>query len=302
MSRLSRLLALLLLLSLLASCGEGEPNDSTQAATPPARVAVLFSSLAEVWQAAGGTVAVTVGESVTRGLVPRGTPLVDSGAGKTVNTELLLAERPDLVVYSPDIPAGVKAAEAAERAGIATLALRVESFSDYAAAIRTAAALTGSDAALARISDEEAAIAALLASDRARVARGRSMLFIRAGQSASSTKAKRSEDHFAAAMLGELGLRNIADEASVLLDTLSPEAILASDPDYIFFSLMGDEAGARANIEAMLARPEWQALSAVREGRTVILPRELFHYKPCARWREAYAYLIDILNLKEETP
>ena len=59
---------------------------------------------------------------------------------------------------------------------------------------------------------------------------------------------------------------------------------------------MGDEEGARRHVEAMLQRPEWQTLSAVREGRVLILPRELFHYKPCARWEEAYSYLISALE------
>lgn len=290
-----RLLSLLLLVTLLASCGQGAPTD-TETATPPTRVAVLFSSLVEVWQAAGGEVTITVGESVARGLVPEGTLLVDSGAGKTVNTELLLAAQPDLIVYSPDIPAGVKAAKTAARAGIRTLPLRVESFADYLAAIETAAAITGDRDAISRALEADAAIRAMLASEKATAARDKSVLFIRAGQTAASTKAKRAEDHFAAAMLGELGLCNIADEAPLLLDGLSTEAILASDPDYIFFSMMGDETGARKNIDSLLSRPEWQRLTAVREGRCIILPRELFHFKPCSRWEEAYAYLIDAIS------
>lgn len=298
MKRLARLLSLLLLLPLLFSCHGSHPED-TEAAAPPSRVAVLFSSLAEVWQEAGGRVAITVGESVTRGLVPPGTPLVDGGAGKTINEELLLSYRPDLVVYSPDIPAQVKAAATAEKAGIATLALRVESFSDYGTAIRMATAVTKNTEAVANCERLAAEIEEILTAKRPEI-EGKTLLFIRAGQTAASTKAKRGEDHFAAAMLGELGLCNIAEEAPLLLDTLSTEAILAADPDYIFFSLMGDEEGARANVNTLLSRPEWQALTAVKEGRAFILPRALFHYKPCARWGEAYRYLIDALE--EEMP
>ncbi len=67
----------------------------------PEKVAVLFSSLADVWQTAGGEVAITVGESVERGFVPEGTPLVDGGAGKTINQELLLSYEPDFVICRP---------------------------------------------------------------------------------------------------------------------------------------------------------------------------------------------------------
>ena len=286
-----RILAALLLISMLAtlpSCGEAPAPT----AAPPTRVAVLFSSLCEVWQAAGGTVSITVGESVERGLVPEGTPLVDAGAGKQIHTERLLAERPDLVVFSLDVPAQVEAAALCEQVGIRTLGLRVESFTEYLAAVRTAVTYTGEEGALLALSALEAEVASLLLDFEAQ---GTRILFVRAGSSASSTKAKATGDHFAAGMLAELGCHNIADEAPLLLDTLSAEAILTADPDAIFFSMMGDEAASRANIESLLARPEWQALTAVCEGRVYILPRNLFHFKPCARYAEAYRYLMSCL-------
>ena len=43
------LLSLLLLLSMLVSCGAKEPASTTATATPPTRVAVLFSSLVEAY-------------------------------------------------------------------------------------------------------------------------------------------------------------------------------------------------------------------------------------------------------------
>ena len=285
----SILLTLILTIVSLLSCHQAHEEPS---ATPPTRVAVLFSSLCEVWQAAGGRVAITVGESVERGLVPVDTPLVDQGAGKTVNTELLLAARPDLVVYSPDIPAQVEAAALCEAAGIDTLPLRVESFPDYVEAIRKAADITKDPDAVAAVERMAEKIDAIKANVPEK---GKAVLFVRAGSTQSSTKAKRSVDHFAAAMLTELGCRNIADEAPLLIDTLSTEAILSADPAHIFFSLMGDEAAARANISALLARPEWQAMSAVAQGRVTILPRELFHFKPCGRYADAYRFLFDAL-------
>ena len=290
--RLSALFLLILSLISLSAC-DRQAEDSDPSATPPTRVAVLFSSLCEVWQAAGGTVAITVGESVERGLVQEGIPLVDSGAGKSINTERLLAERPDLIVYSPDIPAQVAAAELCAAAGIDTLPLRIETFPDYVEALKKAAAITKSTDAVAVAEEMRAAIDAFKASTPGSE---KTVLFVRAGSTASSTKAKRSEDHFAAAMLSELGCSNIADSASLLVDTLSTEAILEADPDCIFFSLMGSEEAARANVEAILARPEWQALRAVKNGNVTILPRELFHYKPCGRYVQAYAFLADALT------
>ena len=55
----------------------------------PTRVAVLFSSFAQVWELAGGKVDITVGESVERGFASQDAVLVDGGAGKTINSEAL---------------------------------------------------------------------------------------------------------------------------------------------------------------------------------------------------------------------
>lgn len=295
MKAVLRLSALLLLLPLLFSCVPSEAGSHTTAA-PPKRVAVLFSSLCEIWQEAGGTVAITVGESVERGIIRGDVTLVDRGAGKAIHTELLIASAPELVIYSPDIPAQVTAAELCERAGIPTLPLRVESFADYCAAVATAVAITGRDEALPATEAARAEVTRLLCSEASERVKGETFLFIRAGQTAASTKVKRSEEHFAAGMLTELGLVNIADSTPAILGTLSTEAILAADPDCLFFSLMGDAEGATAGVMQLLSRPEWQALRAVRLGRVYILPRELFHFKPCARWPEAYAYLLNALD------
>jgi ABC-type Fe3+-hydroxamate transport system substrate-binding protein len=124
----------------LWGCGGGEEAELPQ---EPKRVAVLFSSLAEMWQDAGGEVAITVGESVSRGIVGAGVPLVDGGAGKTVNVELLLSLAPDLVILSEDIPAQRDAAKILRRAGIAVLACHVETLSDYLSLFGVMTELTG---------------------------------------------------------------------------------------------------------------------------------------------------------------
>lgn len=126
-----------------------------------------------------------------------------------------------------------------------------------------------------------------------------SILFVRAGSSARYTKAKTADTHFACRMLDELGTTNIADTAPVLLDGLSTEEILLADPDFIFYTTMGDEKSGVAYMESLLADPVWSTLSAVRGGRVYQLPKDLFQYKPNARWDEAYAYLSSLLYGEE---
>ena len=63
---------------------------------------------------------------------------------------------------------------------------------------------------------------------------------------------------------------------------------------------MGNEEAARAHMESVLQAPAWQALSAVKNGRVFYLPRELFQYKPNAKWDLAYEYLIGIVYEQEK--
>ena len=81
-----------------------------------------------------------------------------------------------------------------------------------------------------------------------------------------------------------------------LLEDLSMETILAEDPDYIFVTTMGDSQKAIDALKAGIeSNPAWGSLSAVQNGRYLILPKDLFHYKPNARWGESYEALLHIL-------
>ncbi len=263
-------------------------------AKKPQTTAVLFSSFAEMWRDAGGSIAVTVGESITRGFADADTPLVDAGAGKQINAEVLVSYAPQLVLCTSDIPAQVQTAALLTSADIAAACFSVECFSDYLRVYEIFCALQDNRAAFDAAAAQGEQIDALLSALPQTEVPPR-ILFLRAGTSARATKAKRAEDHFAAGMLAALGCENIADAAPVLLDGISQEAVLAQNPDAIFVSLMGEEAAARAYFETMLAGEAWQSLDAVREGRVYLLPKALFHHKPNGRWYEAYAFLYEVL-------
>lgn len=267
----------------------------------PERVAVLFSSFAQLWQLAGGTVAVTVGESVERGFVPEGTPLVDDGAGKKIDLERLLIEEPDFVICSGDIAAQAETAKTLMELNIPAAQFVIESFSDFLDVLKICTAITGDEAAFERYGTaQKQEIDTILTENSFESI---DILFIRAGSSARSVKAKTSEDHFAAEMLKELGTHNIADDSlledAVVSDTLSIEYILQEDPDYIFFTAMGDEEASRSFVQEMLQEDTWKSLTAVKAGHYTFLEKELFHFKPNGRWAEAYKTLADLLNAIE---
>ena len=71
---------------------------------------------------------------------------------------------------------------------------------------------------------------------------------------------------------------------------------LIINPDFIFISTMGKEEAAIAYMDSLFSDSAWQELDAVKNGKYAYLPKELFQYKPNARWYEAYEYLADLLN------
>lgn len=261
----------------------------------PKTVAVLTSSLADLWITAGGRVTITVAETVERGFADLDVVLVDDGAGKTVNLELLIASKPDFVLYSAELPGQVACADALRAAGIPAAGVCVETFDDYLQLLKICTDIVRNEAAYqthgtqlqTRVND----FIELGCSKQSQP----KILFVRAGSSAKYTKAKTADNHFVCKMLAELGTVNIADTAPILLDGLSLEAVLMEDPDIIFFTAMGDEAAGAAYMQSLLADPVWQTLTAVKTGRVHQLPKDLFQYKPNARWDEAYDYLMELL-------
>ncbi len=298
-----RLIALLGAMLLLTACtAPAQPEsgysftDSTGAVVSleetPQKVAVLFSSYAEVWTLAGGTVGVTVGESVERGFVPQETPLVDGGAGKTVDMERLLAEEPDFVIGSADIPAQVEACEAAAQAGIPAALFQVDTLEDYLSMLKICTDITGNAQAYQTYGTQVAEdVQKILRKVQAVQSEPKKILFIRAGSQYSATKAKRAPENFVCIMLEELGAYNIADEAQVLLDGLSLEEILLQDPDCIFLTTMGQEEAAVSYIQTLFSQDGWKDLTAVKNEQYIFLNKELFHYKPNAKWAQAYRLL-----------
>jgi ABC-type Fe3+-hydroxamate transport system substrate-binding protein len=75
-------------------------------------------------------------------------------------------------------------------------------------------------------------------------------------------------------LLQVLRLDNIANEAQTPWPSLSREALLARDPDFILMQEPEDPAAVaafRKRIEGLGQDPMWGRLSAIRQGRLVIL-------------------------------
>ncbi len=299
-------LAIVMMLAFtLTACGAPRKSAAAQGYTftdalgrtvtveSPEKVAALQGSYADVWQLAGGTLyAVTEDAYVERDL---GLPsdIVNLGSMKSPSIEQAIAAGVDFMILSSKIADHVAMREALEAAGINCAYFEVETFDDYWHLLDVCTNITGrrdlyetnGTAVRARI---DAAI------EDAKGKESPKVLFIRAFSTGAKAK---GSDNMTGQMLKDLGCINIADSDSGLLEEVSMEKIIKEDPDFIFVATMGasDEKALAGIQESLIANPAWAGLTAVKNDRYVVLPKDLFHYKPNARWGESYEMLAEIL-------
>lgn len=263
------------------------------------RVVCLYGSYSETWLLAGGELIGVTEDAVSDHdlALPEETAIV--GTVKEPNAEVILSLEPDLVILSLDIAAQQDMKQVLENAGLVCLNFRMDTFEEYAFMMEQFCGVTGRkdryEEYVTRVAEQIEAVKARAA---AREEEGPDVLLIRAYS--TGIKAK-TDDELAGVILKELGCHNIADDHPSMLEDLSMEEVIESDPDYIFVTTMGSEEKALAYLDSLIAaNPAWQELEAVKNGRNVVLPKELFHYKPNHRWGESYEYLAGILFGKEE--
>lgn len=257
----------------------------------PKKVVALMGSYAETWLLAGGTLAGTTSDAIDERKLDLGEDVQIVGTVKEPNLEQVLALSPDFVILSTDIQGHVKAGSTLEAAGIPHAYFKVELFSDYLSMLQRFTEITGREdlyesngLAVQRQIDE------VLSS---RPAEHPTVLFIRAFSTGAKAK---GDDNMTGAMLKDLGADNIAARHASLLEEISMEEIIAEDPDFILVTTMGGtEEALTAFMESVQQNPAWNKLSAVKNDRYIVLPKDLFHYKPNARWGEAYEELAKIL-------
>ncbi|MGX8700476.1 ABC transporter substrate-binding protein [Caproiciproducens sp.] len=313
MKAAGKIMAFVLGLCLLCGCGTTGLNTANSSRPPssgavtftddlgvrvtvdrPKKTAVLSASYADAWQLAGGSVAAYTDDA--KDTIPIKEDMLNLGKLNTPNVESMIADKIDFAILSGTISEHVKLKDTLESAGIKTAYFKVETFEDYAKMMKTLTDITGrADLYQKNVSDLQAEI-------RKQIARADgshpTVLFLRAYS--TGVKAKGS-DSMTGKMLKDLGCVNIADQKGSLPDNLSMEAIVAADPDFIFVTTMGEsQKAALGRVDQLLtSNPAWSGLTAVKEKRYYVLPKELFHLKPNKRWGESYQILADDLYGKK---
>lgn len=256
------------------------------------KIVVCYGSFAECLQLSGlEPVGVTSDATDDHNLTfPKSTAIV--GSVKSVNLETIIQLEPDYIILSADLSAHLKLESSLKSLKLNYGYFRIDSFDDYDNLMAKLCEVSGRDDLyrknVVNVKENISAIKASFPKNSSK-----SALLIRAFS--TGIKAK-GDDNLAGQILNEMGIHNIVDENPSFLQSISLEEILIQNPDYIFVLTMGDEQEALRYLEQELQNNRfWQSLNAVKQGNYIILPKNLFHYKPNNRWDDSYEYLAKII-------
>ena len=157
-----RLFALVLLFSLLSGCAPAQNSGSSSASggeaivftddlgrtvsvEQPERVACLIGSFADLWCLAGGkdSLVAAADDTWTSFDLGLGEDVINLGAVKEPNIELLLQAQPDLVLASSNTSAQVALSDTLESMGLTVAYFKVSSFPEYLNMLDICTQLTG---------------------------------------------------------------------------------------------------------------------------------------------------------------
>ena len=265
----------------------------------PQRVVSLMGSFSEIWILAGGadTLVGTSYDTVDNRDLGLPEDIAIVGTYQNPNIEEILALNPDLVLLSSETTrtdSHVALKDALNGADIPAAYFSVTHFEDYLNMLKICTDITGNqDAYQTNGIAVEERIAQIIADSKTETSPSVLLMITYSG----GIRAQ-SSDTMTGKMLSELGCKNILDDYPSMLQDFSVEKIIETDPDYIFVIPMGnDNALAQKNLkENVESNPAWNSLTAVKNDRYILLPKDKFLYKPNAVWDESYAYLAALLN------
>ncbi len=260
----------------------------------PKKVIILQNSLLDIWDSCGGTV-------VGRLEYTEEKPVENAKSAEVVGTvgtpslEKILSLEPDLVMILSDYNSHKEMIPVLEQSNIQVVAFNDDVRADYYRTLRIFSALTDREDLykdiISVVKDEVEKIIAKAPTDKNYKA-----IILRA---TSKAIAARDSNTMVGEMLKDLNVTNIADSMSESQDTktFSMEKLIQEDPDFIFVITMGsDMEKIKERLKSEVeSNPAWTSLKAVKGDRYIVLPKDLYMYKPNIRYAEAYENLAKIL-------
>jgi iron complex transport system substrate-binding protein len=237
---------------------------TVEIARPPQRIVPIFASNTELVAALGLADRIVGVEAFTR--FPPGMenkPKVGGRLGFSVDA--VVAQRPDLLIVTPARQAMHQLIDPMTRLGVPVVVLLARSVAEVMENLRQVGRAAGvperGEAVAAGLEARLAAVAGRAPARRPRVVMitgrlGNGLLLI-----------ARTDTYTGDAIVRAGGEHALPRS---VVAHVSPEAIIAADPDVLLF------AGAESELRALVAQPGWRLLRAIREGRAHTVSRAQF--------------------------
>lgn len=264
----------------------------------PKRVAILLTSLLDLWYEAGGqAVARCAG---TLNVPKRFLNLPQVGTFNNPNAEKLIALKPDLVISS-NLPAFRRLIPILEENHIEYAYFNYVNFYDYSRILTLFSKLNHTEDQVNRTLNTMGEEISAIRNSVKDKPHPRVLVVFSTANSVSCEL----ESSQTGTMLAMLGAENIIPSKYASGNRTriqySLERIVCHDPDYILLNTMGDVAECKDRVYAEFAsNPAWAGLRAIRENRFFVLPKKYFLFKSNAAFPEALTYLRDLLYGKEK--
>lgn len=260
----------------------------------PQRIVVLSPQLLDLLYEVNGSAVARTSSPGTE--VPEGAKsLEDVGGMTTVNTEKLLALKPDLVLGSPMFHRDL--ADLLDASHIPFALFRLSNYSDLKKTAPIFGKLSGTeDEANAKLADLDRKIGELTV----KLPADASPTFVMLNMTPSSISVQRTNT-VGLEVAGMLHMKNVAEtlEASQKSPSTAPyslEKLVELDPDYVFILIHGAKDDGEKKIQSDLAsQPAWASLRAVKEKRMAILPSDLLLSNPGFRMNDSVDYLAKLV-------
>lgn len=263
----------------------------------PIKVVCAYNSYLDLWYKLGGKVVGRVEESDEKS-VPESKDATVVGTAGAPSAEAIISLQPDLVILSNGFSAHVELATVLEQSNIPVLCMGIDNIDDYIKVVRIYTALLEREDSYKKYATDikgeiEEMISKVPQGEKSRV-----MLMM---STVKGIKIKGS-DSATGEILKDLGADIIGDgilQGKSSVD-FSMEVLLKEDPDFIFVTEMGSDTEKikEKRIEDLEKNEVWSSLRAVKEGKYIVLPKDLYTYKPNDRYVEAYNIIAEYLYPK----
>lgn len=261
----------------------------------PERVLILYNSYLDIWMRNGGSVVGKLEETVGQEPIPNTEDIEVVGKFGGISVEKLLSVEPELVIINSSIPSQMELVTPLEANGVQVVSLEYKGKEDYFKLTRLFSAINERDDLFEENALEvEKGINEIISE----VPEDEEIKVLIMVASAREIRARDSSD-YVGLMLDDLNTINIADTSGEMLQdkNFSMEKIIEEDPDFIFVQTTGSdmEKIKERLVQDVESNPAWSSLTAVKNNRYIVLPKDLYMIKANHRYVEAYEGLAEII-------